>query len=215
MPSKTTKKKKKKKVPVRQVKVVLPTEKTTIAMDISGYIFLVYGPPGVGKTTFVEDLTARTLFISTDRGTRYMPTLRLEVNNYDELLRAIKTLEVEGANDKYDVICLDHIDDICTMIDDHTCKTLGVDALGDVGFAKGWKLYKKNIWAILQRLLRLETGVGLIAHETITTIKTKVIETQRIMPEMGKSPWKVIIPKCDLDGCPCAILIKIRVGKIR
>jgi len=192
--------KKKKKIKKRaQTKVSLPTEKTIIAQNIQDHIILVYGPPGIGKTTFVNGLSDSTLFISTDRGTRYMSALRKEVSNYKELDRTIKTLESEGA-DAYDIICLDHVDDICTMVEDYICDQLGIDALGDVGYAKGWKAYKKGIWSILQRLLRLNRGIALIAHESIRTIRTKVIESERMMPDMGKSAWKVLIPACDIVG---------------
>ena len=40
----------------------------------------------------------------------------------------------------------------------------------------------------------------MISHETIKTIRTKVVETERIMPDLPKSAWKILVPKCDLVG---------------
>lgn len=182
-----------------QTRISLPREKSVMAQNIQDHIILIYGPPGIGKTTFVDKLSDSTLFISTDRGTRYFSALRKEVSNYKELNRTLQALESEGASE-YDIICLDHIDDIVTMVEDHICEQLGIDALGDVGYAKGWKMYKKGIWSVLQRLLRLDKGIALIAHETLKTVRTRVVETERTMPDISKSAWKVLIPACDLVG---------------
>jgi len=209
MPKKKTKKKVIKKV---SAGVLLPTEKSIPAVKLQEYIQLFYGPPGVGKTTFVNSLAEKVLFVSTDRGTRFLSSLRVEVNNFEDMLSLLKQLEKQGAKDKYDIVCLDHIDDICSMIEDHICIKLGIDALGDVGYGGGWKAYKKAIGATIQRLLSLDTGLAFIAHETIKTIRTKVIETERIMPDLPKSAWKIIIPKCDVVGY-CGFRVIKRAGK--
>lgn len=211
MKKKARKKKKPKKA--KFAAVILPTKKTITARSVFEYIMMFYGPPGVGKTTLADDLSESTLFISTDRGTRYKQALRLEVNNWKELMDVVKKLEEEGAKDKYKVIALDHIDDICVMAEDFTCETLDIEALGDAGYAKGWRLYKKNIWSIIQRLLRLDVGLILIAHEAIKTIRTKVVETERMMPDLAKSAWKVLLPKCDLVGYCGFRRVKVKGGK--
>lgn len=192
------KKKKIKKKKIVRPQLILPTEKTVIAQRFQDYMTAVYGPPGVGKTKFMEDVTPRTFFISTDRGTRYMPALRLEANNWKEVLRIIKALEKEPS--KYNLCVFDHTDDICLMAEDYICDALGIDALGDAGYAKGWRAYKKEIWGAIQRVQRLNMGVGFIFHETIKTIRTTVMETERTVPDLTKSSQKVIIPKCDLIG---------------
>jgi len=209
------KKKKKKKLKAKVSKIVLPTEKTIIAQSVYEYITLWYGPPGVGKTEFVDKLSDRTFFISTDRGTRYRLALREEVHNWKEIWDVLKALRNQKeTTSTYKLVALDHIDDIALMIEDYTCDSLGIEALGDIGYAKGWRLYKKNIWLVLQEVLSLNVGLALIAHETIKTIRTKVIETERMMPDISKSAWKVIIPKCDLVGYMGFMRVKVR-GKKR
>lgn len=194
--------------------MVLPTIKSIPAVKVTEYIQMFYGPPGVGKTTFVNALAEKVLFVSTDRGTRFLSTLRAEINDFQDFLDLLKALEKITAKDMYDIIALDHIDDVCGMIEDHICEKLGIDALGDVGYGGGWKAYKKAINAVIQRLLRLDTGLVFIAHETIKTIRTKVMETERIMPDLPKSAWKIIIPKCDIVGY-CGFRVVKRAGKKR
>jgi len=204
------KKKKKKKIGVS-----LPTSKTSVASVPKDYIMAFYGPPGVGKTTFVENLAERVLFLSTDRGTRFFSALRQEFNSYKELNQVLTALEQPGVAENYDIVCFDHIDDVVNMIEDHTCDELGVDGLGDAGYGKGWKNYKKGIWNVVQRVLKLNLGVIFISHETLKTVTTKVIETTRTMPDMNKSAWKTIIPKCDIVGYCGFRLVKSKGKKIQ
>jgi len=175
---------------------------------------MVYGPPGVGKTMFIDSLADQVFFISTDRGTRYLSARRLEAHNYEQLDAIVKKLESEfkAGTLAYDLVCLDHVNDICLMVEEYTCDQLGIEALGDVGFAKGWKAYKKGIWTILQRLLKINVGVALICHERITTIRTSVMETERTMPDIGKSASKVLVPVCDIVGY-CGFKIMREGGK--
>ena len=176
----------------------LPTQKSYVAMNLWDYILLIYGGPGVGKTTFVNGLANKVLFISTDRGTRFLEALREEVHSEKELLEVIKALET-GQAKNYQIVCLDHIDDICNMVEDATCKRLGVADLADLEWSKGYKMFKKSLWSIMQRLLKLSTGLVLVAHENIKTIRTGV-QVEKYMPDVGRSAWKILIPKCDLVG---------------
>jgi len=185
---------------VKKSKLILPLKKSVTATSILDYISLFYGPPGVGKTTFVNSFADRVFFISTDRGTRYIDSLRAECNSWKDIQRIIKAMKEQSHKTKYSLICLDHIDDICNMCEEHVCQELGISDLTDAGYGKGWKAYKKAIWTVIQDILSLDLGVVMIAHEAIKTIRTKVIETERTMPDLAKSAWKIVIPKCDIVG---------------
>lgn len=180
-------------------KVVLPTKRTIIACRASDYIQMFYGPPGVGKTSFVDAMAPRVLFISTDRGTRFLKTMREEVFDWSGLNTVVKALE-EGGSKLYDIICLDHVDDIVSIIETYTCKQLGIEDLSDLEWSKGYKQFKKNLWGLVQRLLKLGPGLILICHEHIKPLRGNTKEVDKIMPDLGRSAWKILIPKCDLVG---------------
>lgn len=191
-----------KKVARRRTKssgVTLPTTPKVVGQSPRELISMFFGPPGVGKTSFVNAL-GRVLFISTDRGTRTMSAMAQEVHTWDDITAVVTALEVPGAANEYDYICLDHIDDMCAMADDWTCDKLEITGLAEADWGNGWKTYKKEIRALIGRLSALNTGLVMIAHEQIKTIRTRTIELERTTPAMGKAPYNLIIPLCDIVG---------------
>lgn len=191
---------KKKKVVSRPRIAELPTEPTIFATQPRDHIIMVYGPPGIGKTQFMNELTDSTFFISTDRGTRYMKAMREEAFTYEEIEGIIKLLEKRKGSPLYELVTLDHLDDIAIMVENKTCDELGVKSPGDLEWGLGWKRLKVNLWGVVQRILNLNMGVGLIAHEGIKTIRTAVMDREQLMPDLSNVSKKVIIPRCDLVG---------------
>jgi Cdc6-like AAA superfamily ATPase len=179
------------------------------------YITMFYGPPGVGKTTFVNSMGERVLFLSTDRGTRFLSTMRVDCNSWEHFLAAQQTIASKGKG-HYDVVCIDHVDDMSLMCENYVCQQLGIVSLADAGFGKGFSQYRKTILSFVQDLMRLNTGVCFICHEVIKTVKVRSIELQRTMPELSKSAWKVVVPLADLIGyCGFRTVRNTQTGKIQ
>lgn len=160
---------------------------------------MFYGPPGIGKTFFVNSLSERVLFLSTDRGTRSQAALRLEIDSIDRLDQVVQKLEATRPC-PYDIIALDHVDDFTHLINDEVCTKLGIDSLGDAGYGKGWKLSSDSFYSLIGRIKALKTGLIFICHETIKTVKVSGLEKDRIMPDLSKSSWKILVPLVDLVG---------------
>lgn len=191
----------------------LPTSPTVLAQDAKDEIMLFYGPPGVGKTTFVNDMAPKVFFLSTDRGTRSLKALRRECSRWEDFKIALAQLSKPDAP-KYDIICVDHVDDWANNAEDYVCAQMGIDSLGDAGFAKGWRAFKKELLMFLGGLKALNTGIVFIAHEAVKTVKTRAIEVDRTMPDMGKSAWKVIVPLVSVVGFCGYTRVKVKGGDI-
>jgi len=176
----------------------LPTSSTFIGREPKDYILMFYGPPGVGKTTFASRL-GKVLFLSTDRGTRHLDAMRVECNTWGKFETTLKKVEaLDNPSAYYDFIAIDHLSDWHNMAEDYTCKKLGVDGLGEAGYGKGWKEYKRTMRGYVQRILAVGIGVILIAHEKTEIIKTRAIELNRTSPGLQKTAWDVIVPITDL-----------------
>lgn len=176
--------------------MALPTKKTKYARQAKDYIMMVFGPPGVGKTTFVNNF-GEVLILSTDRGTRFITAMREECLTWTKFDKVITQLEAPGAP-HYDYVCVDHVDDFANMAEEATCKALGVTSLSDAAFGKGWKAYRQRIDRFIRRIMRLNTGMVFIAHEEMKTVKVRGMEITKTFPLMSKTAWRVIIPICDV-----------------
>lgn len=198
---------------VKPGKIVLPTQKSVIAQGPKDYILMFYGPPGIGKTTFVDELSPRVLFLSTDRGTRFMSAMRVEISSMAKLEAVLTELEKPGSTQNYDMICIDHVDDLCRMVEDSVLKRLGIESLGDAAYGKGWRANSQKLHHVIARLKRLNLGLIFISHEQVKTIRARGMETERTMPDIPKSAWKVIIPIADLVGYMGFKRVKVQGGK--
>jgi hypothetical protein len=183
------------------MKIVLPTKPTIMAHKFEDLISLFYGPPGCGKTTFVNGLADSVLFLSTDRGTRNLLSQRIECLGWEKCLAMLDACEKKGAP-QYDIFCIDHVDDWARMGEDFILQKLGVESLTDkrLPYGKGWNLYKKELRMFLRRILKLGCTPVFIAHETIKKVTTDGQELDKYMPSLGKSAWDLLIPMIDIIG---------------
>lgn len=193
-------------------KSTLPTKKSQMAMVPKDHVSMYYGPPGVGKTTFVNGLSDNVLFISTDRGTRHLNALRKECFSWKQFDRIMDELEEPNAPE-YEIICIDHIDDLANMAEDHLLRELKVEDLTDLEWGKGWKAYRRMLRSVVNRIMKLGSGVVFIAHETAKQVKIAGVKKDKILPEMSKSAWKVIVPLTDIVGYCGLKTVKVSDGK--
>lgn len=177
---------------------ILPTEPSTVLQSLKDHIMLFYGPPGVGKTSFVHSLADRVLFISTDRGSRFLNAYRAECTTLDEVMTAIS--EAQQLSEPFDLVCIDHVDDVARWVESDVCEALGIEALSDADWGKGWSAFNKKMTSVITELKKIDSGLAFIAHESIKTVRMHGIEKEIIMPEMSKRVSKTIIPICDLVG---------------
>lgn len=194
--------------------VMLPTKKLPPARKIAEYIVMIFGPPGIGKTTWLIDVDPDVLILSTDRGSRYLTRYAIEIHNWREFREAIKKLEGSQKLQRlYGNIAIDHVDDLYEMCEDYVCSKLGIESLSDAGWGKGWKLVRREFRTALQRILRMGKGVLVVAHETVKKVKFHGLEVDKTMPDLTKTAWKIVVPTCDVVAY--AGYRRVRKGKRR
>lgn len=177
----------------------LPTRKTRPAVKLSQYISMFFGPPGVGKTTFVNKISDSVLFLSTDRGTRFMEAMRVECLDWKAFKSVIEKLKKTGAPE-YEYICIDHVDDWARLCENSVCEQLGIKSLSDAEWGKGWKVFKDELYGFLAELKALDIGIIFIAHETTKEVEKAGLKVDVCQPDIPKNAWKAIVPLCDIIG---------------
>ncbi len=75
---------------------------------------LLYGPPGMGKTTLLGQLPGKTLIVDVDRGTSVLQgKANIDVVRLDESLADLpKVLEMLEKDNPYDNVCVDSLSEL-------------------------------------------------------------------------------------------------------
>lgn len=141
---------------------------------------VLYGVPGIGKTTFAAQMPA-PIFLPVEDGLG-----QLEVDtfprptSYNEVLAAISTLIQQDHS--YSTLVLDSLDKLEPMIWDHVCETVPhergqkVERIEQYGYGKGYT-HALNEWRRLLRgldMLRETKGMAIcaIAHSAVVRFES-------------------------------------------
>jgi phage nucleotide-binding protein len=123
---------------------------------------LIYGEPGVGKTTFAATAPS-PLLIDVERGSRSV----LNVNNPVDVLDFQSINQVEAAFDKYETIVLDTLTEMQARLIDQQLRALGK---GAPVYKADWGVYGENT----QRIRMLVSMFRDIDKNLIATAHAKL-----------------------------------------
>lgn len=139
----------------------------------SPYKLLVYGPEGVGKSTFAA-AAERPIFLSVESGTDQLDVDRLgaeEPRTYDEVLELIDELIKDRGDHR--TLAVDTIDWLSHLIEDKVCKANNWKGLADDGASYGrgsnatqdeWRRFL----ALLEKLRReRRMNIIMLAHAQV------------------------------------------------
>lgn len=133
----------------------------------------LYGPPGIGKTTFAAG-APEPIFILTEDGLGDLEVSHFPVcTSFEEVLECLATLGKE--EHEFKTVVIDSLDALELMVWAATCKRLGVPSIETPGYGKGY-IEAQNEWRTLFAYitaLRDEKGLTsiLIAHSAYTHVE--------------------------------------------
>ena len=132
---------------------------------------IIYGVPGVGKTTFAATFPAPILIRVEDGANAIdVPTFPALVQNLQTLNRAIMALE--GGHHNYQTVILDSLDWLEPLVQDYLCRKEGKANIEAWGYGKGYILLDsvwRNITVALDKLQRKGMNVLCISHAQAVT----------------------------------------------
>ena len=129
---------------------------------------LVYGPEGVGKTTFASRMPG-CVFIDTEGSTRHMDIARFdEPQEFGDVLDALTY--VLGHPDNFGTVVIDTVDWLEKLIFNSVCSEKKIQNIEDIGYGKGYVYAKQKMQQLLELLQAIvNTGVHvcLVCHSMI------------------------------------------------
>src|ERR1039458_9315135 len=134
---------------------------------------LIYGPPGIGKTTLASEWPA-PVFLQIEDGTPSDLTISSfgRLTTYDEVMEAIAALYTEDHPGK--TLVLDSLDKLEPLVWNKLCADQNWQNIEQPGYGKGYVMADSYWRDLLEgaNALRRDKGMGVvyIAHSVIETV---------------------------------------------
>ncbi len=122
--------------------MTLPTMRSEPGQAMADFTCLLYGDTGIGKTSFLADLTPTTLICDTEKGAKLQKCWRQEVKTWTEFCSFVD--EFCRGKHEFDVVAIDTIGRLVLECTRHCVRELGVTHPSDAGFGKGYDVIKKT-----------------------------------------------------------------------
>lgn len=172
-----------------------------VSRDMRGYSVFLYGEPKSGKTTTATRFPNH-LLLAFEKGYNAIPgAMAQPINSWSEFRKVLRQLKEPQVQAKFETIIIDTADIAYDYCEAYICSNNGVDAIGDIGFGKGYTLVAKEFDECLRKIVQMNYGLVLISHavdKTFTNESGK--EYNQIVPTLGSKPRNIATRMCDIIG---------------
>ena len=179
---------------------LLSLEPQRISRDLKGKYILLYGLPGVGKTSLASEFK-NVLIAGFEMGTNALNNVYVQpIKTWKDWRDMVKQLCTKDAlTDKFDSIAIDTADfawDLCVK---WICSQNGVEKLGDIPWGGGYDLAKKEYTQTFRDLTYSGYGLVFISHSTEKTYKNEKGEDYtQIVPALPNRPFDIVNKMVDI-----------------
>jgi hypothetical protein len=132
---------------------------------------VVYGPAGVGKSSFAAGAPA-PLFFDFEGRTQHLDVARVRPQSWDETLGMLR--ELVTAPGEFKTVVFDTLDHLEPLIHKHVCTTNGWATIEDPGYGKGYAVAIaewQRLLAAVDALYAAGLNVLMLAHHRVGTYK--------------------------------------------
>ena len=187
--------------------MALPTKQTLEGAQLSNLKWLLYGPPGIGKSTFFSKATdgkRAPLFLYTDPGLRFLKAYKKPIMAWREFSQIVKNDIIKANPRIYSMIVIDTADLLFRMCRRELCLKRNIEHISDEQWGKGYDLVRDDFEQTIAMLANWcdthETGLAFISHMKDVEIRGRTVKTNKLVPTLPKQAYDIIMPLCDIIG---------------
>jgi hypothetical protein len=181
----------------------IPSSKQRVKQDLTAAKVLVYGEPGIGKSTLCSKFPG-CLFLATEEGQLYLDIYEpIVIKSWDGFTKVLNYLiknkpKEFGDGSPIYTLVIDTVDLLFQYACDYIAQSNGVETIGDMEWGKGWRAAEKLFELALTKISHLPYGLVLVGHSTAATFKSKSSSVNKAEPALGTTGNRVINRWADL-----------------
>ena len=189
--------------------IEIQTEPTEILEDPRKYVMMIYGCPGVGKTTWASQIPGH-YFAKTEEGTKGLRVWGSPIQKWDDFLELCVALGKYEGERKIHTLVVDTLERLYWFCGDWLCKhkrfmvrgtPQSFEDIRHVPYGLGYAETAKEILRVFNKInLDLGLGLVLIAHERERTIIWRGEELPKYEPDLPPSAVTALTAFCDAVG---------------
>lgn len=177
-----------------------------VSRNMRGYSVFFYGEPKSGKTTTATKFPNH-LLLAFEKGYNAIPgAMAQPINSWSEFRKVLRQLKDPEVQKKFETVVVDTADIAYDYCEKYICANHGVDAIGDIGYGKGYTLAGKEFDEALRSIVQMNYGLVLISHAVDKTFTDEAgKEFNQIVPTLGSKPRNIVSRMCDIIGYSRAV----------
>lgn len=161
---------------------------------------LVYGNPGVGKTTFATSTKLKTLLLDIENGSRFIGNPDVDVvrlEKWSELDELPKLVTDNG----YQLVVIDSIGELLDLCLDHLKKQGYTNAKGTSLSLEGWGVAKDVFKRFCRQMRDMNVNVTLIGHTSETDDEGRILVRPKLQAKLHEEVCKMMDIVAHLEVC--------------
>lgn len=185
---------------------ILPTVKRSPVIDIRTLNVLIYGIPGIGKSTLANQAPG-SLFFATEDGLKSMEVYELKCSSWEDIEEGIKELESikDDPNRIFQNVVLDTVDNFILLASQSLCKKRKWEHESDGSHGAGYGLLNKMIREWFLKISNIKCsdgspayGLWMISHSKEMEMEERGRKWTKMVPSLSDSQRRIVEGFADL-----------------
>lgn len=181
---------------------LLALEPQVISKNLRGKYIMLYGKPGIGKTSLAADFD-KVLIAGFEMGSNALHNVYVQpMKTWNDWKQTVSQLcKKPELQEKFHSIAIDTVDEAWALCVKYICAQQGIEKLGDLGWGEGHTLAKKEFSTTFRDLAYSGYGLIFTSHSAEKKDKDdKGEEFDYIAPALQKTPFDIVNKMVDIIG---------------